>query len=96
MNNKIYFVLIFVMILLSGCIESENYECFSDEDCSVAGCSGQICTTVENAKNVITTCEWKPEYSCLKLTTCACIKGKCQWKPTPEYQQCLNNLSSIA
>jgi len=66
--------------------------CVTDQDCMAGGCSGQVCTTAANARNIITTCEWSSEYDCLRLTSCGCVNGTCAWRNTDEYQNCLNNL----
>jgi len=68
-------------------------ECTVDSDCSVGGCSNQLCGKKGEIENVVTTCEWREEYSCLRLTQCQCIQGKCQWNQTPEYQNCLTNIT---
>lgn len=64
-------------------------ECSSDSECSTAGCSGQICTTKEKANDIITTCEYKAEYDCYKLTSCGCANGKCNWVVTQDFSKCL-------
>ncbi|MEM7813884.1 MAG: eight-cysteine-cluster domain-containing protein [Candidatus Aenigmatarchaeota archaeon] len=68
-------------------------ECLVDADCSTGGCSGQICATAAEAPKIMTTCEWREEYGCLRLTTCGCVDGVCAWRNTPEYAECLANLS---
>ena len=68
-------------------------QCAIDNDCAAAGCSGQICTTSRAAPGIITTCEWREEYDCLRLTSCGCVNGTCAWRNTDEYQNCLSNLS---
>ena len=54
--------------------------------CVVTGCSGQVCAD----QDVITTCEWRPEYAC--YDTAACERqpdGACGWTDTPELAACL-------
>lgn len=68
-------------------------QCATDNDCSAAGCSGQICTTSRAAPGVVTTCEWREEYGCLQLTNCGCVDGTCAWRNTAEYQNCLTQIS---
>jgi serpin B len=63
-------------------------ECNQDSDCFIGGCSSHICSP---NKDIITTCEWREEYDCVRLTSCSCIDGKCGWEETPEYLQCLRN-----
>jgi eight-cysteine-cluster-containing protein len=70
-------------------------ECTTDVDCAPAGCSGQVCTTAAKAPSIITTCEMREEYVCLKQTSCGCNAGKCSWKDTPEYRQCLEGFKKI-
>lgn len=68
--------------------------CGSDSDCGTGGCSGQVCTTAAEAAGIITTCEYRAEYDCLKLTSCGCVEGKCAWKETPELKSCLDAVKS--
>ena len=63
--------------------------CTTNDDCTTAGCSGEICTTKENAKNVVTACVYREWYDCLKYTSCVCIQGKCQWNETMEFVKCM-------
>ena len=70
----------------------DKTECLTDSDCIPAGCSKQVCTTKEKASGLVTTCEYKQEYSCLKKTSCGCVQNKCTWADTPEYKACLANL----
>ncbi|NCG17476.1 MAG: hypothetical protein GWP91_00475 [Rhodobacterales bacterium] len=52
-------------------------ECTVDADCKAAGCGSEVCTTVANAAEVMTTCEGK---ICFKiLDTCGCHEGMCTW-----------------
>jgi uncharacterized protein DUF6748 len=54
--------------------------------CMRTGCSGQVCSDQE----VITTCEFKPEYECLKKAACERQKnGDCGFTQTPELLACL-------
>lgn len=68
--------------------------CSSDSDCAVGGCSGQICALKEKAGDIITTCEWRSEYSCYRMTSCGCVQGTCRWKDTKEFTECLSNLGA--
>lgn len=65
----------------TGC--TENTECFR------AGCSGQVCTTKDQANKLKTTCEWKEEYSCYRNQVCGCVNNKCQWVNEEEIDSCL-------
>src|SRR3989344_636877 len=60
-------------------------DCSIDADCAAGGCSGQICGKKDAVKDIITTCEFKEEYGCLKLTSCGCENKKCMWKENKEY-----------
>jgi|SRR3989338_4648575 len=73
-------------------LRNDNYECFKDSDCAPAGCSGQICAPSGKASEIITTCEYKEEYSCLKLTSCGCVDYECQWLENAEYSGCLEEV----
>jgi eight-cysteine-cluster-containing protein len=68
-------------------------ECAVDVDCSTGGCSNQLCGKKGEIENIVTTCEWKEEYDCLRLTQCNCIENKCQWEQTKEYQDCLAKIT---
>lgn len=54
--------------------------------CMRTGCSGQVCSDQE----VITTCEFRPEYECFKKAACERQKnGQCGFTQTPELLACL-------
>lgn len=54
--------------------------------CMKTGCSGQVCSDHE----VISTCEYKPEYECYRKATCERqANGDCGFTPTPELTACL-------
>jgi hypothetical protein len=55
-------------------------------ECKPTGCSGIVCGDEE----VMTTCEYRPEYACYKNATCARQgDGACGWTKTPELDACL-------
>lgn len=59
--------------------------------CRPTGCSGQICSDTD----VVSTCEFKPEYSCYQKAKCERQStGKCGWTETAELSQCLANAKS--
>jgi len=66
-------------------------ECKTDDDCVTQGCSGQLCMPSTGGK-VMTTCEMRPEYECLRYTTCTCESGKCAWLDNPAYLDCMKKL----
>lgn len=54
--------------------------------CFKTGCSNQVCAD----ENVITTCEWRPEYACYQKARCERqSNGKCGFTRTPELIACL-------
>lgn len=55
--------------------------------CIKTGCSGQVCSDEE----VVTTCEYRPEYDCYKQARCERqANGQCGFTPTKELTECLN------
>jgi eight-cysteine-cluster-containing protein len=71
------------------CLDASG-DCSSDADCTVTGCSGQICA----AEPVVSTCEFRPEYACYadpEITGCGCNAGRCDWARTDELAECLAN-----
>src|SRR3989344_3635208 len=60
--------------------------------CAVAGCSGQLCVSAEEAGEIFTTCEYRAEYACYKEASCEPqADGTCGWTQTTELRACLNN-----
>lgn len=100
---------IMLVVFLAGCITQQQTtttttittttttpaECVTNKDCGVGGCSGQICGPKDEVRDIITTCEWKPEYDCIKKTKCTCINGKCDWFENEEYLKCMGTLGLI-
>lgn len=59
----------------------------SAKPCMKTGCSGQVCSDEE----VVTTCEYRPEYDCYKTARCERqANGQCGFTPTKELTECLN------
>ena len=57
-------------------------------DCIKTGCSGTVCA--EPGNDVMTTCEFKPEYACYQKASCERqADGKCGWSQTDELKACL-------
>jgi eight-cysteine-cluster-containing protein len=77
----------------TGGAETKAVECTTDSDCSIGGCSSQLCGKKGEIEKVVTTCEYREDYGCLRLTKCGCIQGNCQWNQTSEYQNCLANIT---
>lgn len=67
-------------------------ECSADTDCAVGGCSNQLCGKKGEIEKVVTTCEYRDEYSCVRLTNCACVNAKCKWRETLPYQTCVQRI----
>ncbi len=63
-------------------------ECKADSDCSKQGCSGQLCRSA-SAEPIMTTCEYRPEYDCIKMIDCGCVDGRCAWSKNAEYEKCV-------
>jgi hypothetical protein len=54
--------------------------------CRKTGCSSHVCSD----QDVITTCEFRPEYACYQQATCERQPdGQCGFTPTPELAACL-------
>jgi len=54
--------------------------------CRATGCSSQVCAD----QDVITTCEFRPEFACYRTARCERqAGGQCGWTMTPELQACL-------
>jgi hypothetical protein len=59
-------------------------------ECVKSGCSSTMC--VEPGKEMVTTCEWKPEYACYQAAACERqADGSCGWTQTPELEACLKD-----
>ena len=85
-------VLALFALALSGCPGEERAQASPERPasntCVVTGCSGQVCADRE----VVTTCEWRPEYACYRMATCERQPtGQCGWTQTPELRRCLAN-----
>ena len=52
-------------------------ECMVDADCATGGCGSEVCTSAEEAKGMMTTCEQRACFAA--LDSCGCHQGKCQW-----------------
>jgi hypothetical protein len=65
---------------------STNPDSGSMKPCIKTGCSSQVCSD----HNVITTCEWRPEYACYQKAECKRQRdGNCGFTKTPELTECL-------
>lgn len=62
----------------------------SASGCVKSGCSGTVCA--EPGNEVVTTCEFKPEYACYRDAACERQgDGHCAWTLTPALTACLAN-----
>jgi hypothetical protein len=56
--------------------------------CVKSGCSGTLC--VEEGNEMVTTCEWKPEYDCYRSATCERqADGRCGFSDRDALDQCI-------
>jgi hypothetical protein len=61
----------------------------AERPCKKTGCSSQICSD----QDVVTTCEWRPEYECYQKAACERQKsGECGFTETPELAACLRRV----
>lgn len=62
-----------------------------DTGCAVGGCSGQLCGERGVVEQIVTPCEWRPEYACYRDARCGRFGpgGACAWEPTPALAACL-------
>lgn len=55
--------------------------CAADSDCTVTGCSSQVCQSADEGEQ-ITTCEWRACYDAAAYgLSCRCAGKTCQWAP---------------
>lgn len=61
-------------------------------ECHTTGCSSQICAAVGD--EVYTTCEWLPEYGCLKAHGVCEVQadGACGWTPSDALDACMKSI----
>jgi len=101
----IYLALVTFLFLIIGCedvtVSTTSLPvqgCTSNSECVVGGCSSQLCvpkTQDDVGGGFFTTCEYREEYGCVKLTTCECIDQRCQWNPNQEYRSCLEQANQV-
>ena len=66
----------------------------SGPPCVKSGCSGIIC--VEQGNEVMSICDFKPEYACYKEARCERQpSGQCGWTETPELQSCIQDARGL-
>jgi len=71
-------------------VKPKGSECSANSDCKRDGCSGQLCRP-SSAKPMVTTCEFLPEYDCLRMISCGCVNGLCAWNKDTEYEKCVSD-----
>jgi len=59
------------------CGISTSGSCTSDEECTITGCSAEICQSV-NEESMISICEWKDCYNNANHE-CNCVDNQCKW-----------------
>lgn len=66
------------------CGISTKGKCSLSSDCTIGGCSGQVCQS-KSEKPVDTTCEWKDCFDAGAYGIgCGCLGGECQWVENPK------------
>ena len=59
-------------------------------ECAIAGCSGELCVSADEADDIFTICIYRPEYACYREASCELqANGKCGWTQTTELLACL-------
>ena len=67
-----------------------------DNGCAIAGCSGQLCVSADEAPTIVTTCEYRAEYACYRDAACEPQKdGTCGWTESKKLKQCLANPPAV-
>lgn len=58
-------------------------------ECIITGCNKQVCAR----NHAVTTCNYEPEYSCLKYAVCEIqAGGECGWTEMPGYDSCIADI----
>ena len=80
---------------LNKCLEGSRFVEMPEEPveaeiprCRPTGCSGTICSD----RNLISTCEWKPEHGCYRYAICRRKNGICEWDFTHRFNMCMRDL----
>lgn len=59
--------------------------------CAIGGCSAHLCADAETAGDLVSTCEFRPEYACYRSARCERqTDGMCGWTKTEELMRCLS------
>lgn len=62
----------------------------TNSGCKIGGCSGELCG-LDNGEGLVSSCIYKPEYSCYKNATCAKTGTTCGWIQTDALSNCIAN-----
>lgn len=87
------------VLIVAGCSSQPNQgipegmQCSSDSDCATGGCSGELCGAKGEVEGVMSACVYQQTNQCLKLTSCGCVNGLCQWDRNSEYNKCFEENS---
>jgi eight-cysteine-cluster-containing protein len=65
-----------------------SFKCETDADCFHTGCNGAICAS----ENIVTSCEWRPEFACYVLLPCGCQDGVCGGVANGDTEICLEEV----
>lgn len=60
----------------SGNSRFSQGSCRVDSDCTISGCSAEVC----GAREAITTCEFSDSFPSAEKYACGCTKGVCAWR----------------
>ena len=76
--------------------ESTSTDAMQANGCAIAGCSGQLCVSADEASTIVTTCEYRSEYACYKEASCETqADGKCGWTQSDDLKKCLASSPSM-
>lgn len=76
------------------CAENKCVLKHPDDVCVRSGCSGQLCVSIN--EDVISTCEWKEEYTCFNENGVCEFDNeakRCGWRQSAELLNCLSEKS---
>lgn len=72
----------------SSALPHASGDTVTQKACRPSGCNAHLCTD----KDVMSTCDMKPEYACYKTATCERQpNGQCGWTMTEQLVSCLQN-----
>lgn len=75
----------------NSCSDTDQFTVANSLSCKRGGCSGQLCLD-SRIQDMVTTCEFKPEYACYQAAECKVqADGNCGFTPSDTLTACLNN-----